>query len=26
VTSSLTGSFRDDDKSRNEFLSLTGHH
>ena len=25
VTSSLTGSFRDDDKSRNEFLSLTGH-
>ncbi len=26
VTSSLTGSFRDDDKSRNEFLSLTGRH
>src|SRR6202162_263152 len=26
VTSSLTGCFRDDDKSRNEFLSLTGHH
>jgi GTP cyclohydrolase I len=25
VTSSLTGSFRDDDKSRNEFLSLIGH-
>ena len=24
VTSSLTGSFRDDDKSRNEFLSLIG--
>jgi GTP cyclohydrolase I len=25
VTSSLTGCFRDDDKSRNEFLSLIGH-
>ncbi len=25
VTSSLTGSFRDDDKSRNEFLTLIGH-
>ena len=25
VTSSLTGSFRDDDKSRNEFLSLINH-
>jgi GTP cyclohydrolase IA len=25
VTSSLTGCFRDDDKSRNEFLALIGH-
>ena len=25
VTSSLTGCFRDDDKSRNEFLTLIGH-
>jgi GTP cyclohydrolase I len=25
VTSSLTGCFREDDKSRNEFLSLIGH-
>ena len=25
VTSSLTGSFRNDDKSRNEFLSLIEH-
>ena len=25
VTSSLTGCFRDDDKSRSEFLTLIGH-